>query len=197
MLLQAFPINCRKGFDFCIFTTCVDSRWPDLPRKLMTDTHTHTEKWLHSTELGTELHWFHLCMCTWGNNIYLHIHRWSCWKWFNRMYEYPTESQFQSYIIICYCSTPLWTFLDYRQFFITYEKLKNVFWLNFTGIILSDQKFHYSTDCQCTTSIEFIQYYIQCTTISVHDSCMVIIIKSSVNYTGYATSTSHDMPSLV
>ena len=89
----------------------------------------------------------------------------------------------------CGCSTPLWTFLDCRQFFITYEKLKNVFWLNFTGIILSDPKFHYSTDCQCTTSTEFIQYYIKCTTISVHDSCMVIIIKSSVYYTGYATST--------
>jgi len=84
---------------------------------------------------------------------------------------------------------PLWTFLDWLQFFITYEKLKNVFWLNFTGIILSDQKFHYSTDCQCTTLSEFIQYYIKCTTISVHDSCMVITIKSRVYYTGYATST--------
>ena len=36
------------------------------------------------------------------------------------------DSQFRNYISIC-CSTLLWTFLDWLQFFITYEKLKNVF----------------------------------------------------------------------
>ena len=162
------------------------------------DWHTETN-WLHSTELGTELHWFHLCMCTCAHGVIMFTYIFTnevagsdstgCRNIWLRVNFKVTSS---SVIVV-----PHWTFLDCRQFFITYEKLKNIFWLNFTGTILSDQVsllhrlsvyniFRIHTVLHSYNVQQFLCMY----------SCMVIIM-SSVYYTGYATSTTFLCPFLM